>query len=72
MGNMYATAMNVIPLTVFVGLMLVVFFIFLFLYTGSCSAQTGPDRDSLIPFDDENVRPAGLDSPKTSPHSFEN
>jgi len=66
-----STAMNVIPLTVFVGLMLVTFFIFFFLYQGSCSAQTGPDRDSLMPFDDEKVRPAGQDRPKTSPHSSE-
>jgi len=64
--------MNVIPLTVFVGLMLVTFFIFFFLYTGSCSAQTGPDRDSLMPFDDEKVRPSGQDHPTTSPRTFEN
>ena len=58
-------AMNVIPLTVFVGLMLVTFFIFLFLYQGSCSAQTGPDRDSLMPLGDESVRPTSARQPKT-------
>ena len=64
--------MNVIPLTVFVGFMLVTFFVLLFLYQAKCSAQTGPERDSLLPLTDEKVRPSADLHHKISANSSEN
>jgi hypothetical protein len=58
---------SIIPLTVFVGFLLVAFFVCLFLYQAKCSARTGPDRDALLPLNDEKIRPSGSVRPKTSP-----
>lgn len=51
-------AMNAILLTVFVGFILVNFFILLFLRYRSQAQASSPERDSLLPFEEEAARPA--------------
>jgi hypothetical protein len=51
--------MNVIVLTVFVGFVLVNFFVFLFLRYRHDADSSSAERDSLLPFEEEAVRPAG-------------
>ena len=46
---------NVIVLTVFVGLVLVSFFFFLFLHQSSDPRTAGGERDALLPLEGENV-----------------
>lgn len=47
--------MNVILLTVFVGLILVGLAIAFFFYTRSSADGSSPERDSLLPFEDEKL-----------------
>ncbi|MDQ8203611.1 hypothetical protein [Pelagicoccus sp. SDUM812003] len=47
--------MNVLFLTVFVGLILVGFAIAFFAFTRRSSASSSPERDSLMPLEDEKV-----------------
>lgn len=47
--------MNVILLTVFLGLILVGLAIVLFFYTSVTSKSSSPEQDSLMPLDDENT-----------------
>lgn len=51
--------MNAILLTVFVGFVLVNFFILLFLRYRHQAQASSPERDSLLPFEEETSRPAG-------------
>lgn len=50
--------MNVIALTVFIGLALVSFFIFLFLHQSTSRHGASSGRDALLPFLDEKNTPA--------------
>ncbi len=45
--------MNVVLLTSFVGLILVAMAIAFFFYTRSCSDGSSPERESLLPLEDE-------------------
>jgi len=47
--------MNVIFLTVFVGLVLVGFAVAFFAFTRRCASSTSPERDSLMPLEEERV-----------------
>ena len=55
--------MNVILLTVFIGLILVGFFVAFFLNQRRHSVYSSPERDSLLPLEDESfvpeIRPSG-------------
>jgi hypothetical protein len=51
--------MNVILLTVFIGLILVSFFVTFFLHLRKDSLESGSSRDSLMPLEEEGMRPAG-------------
>ncbi|MEZ5275408.1 MAG: hypothetical protein R3F07_03390 [Opitutaceae bacterium] len=55
--------MNVILLTVFIGLILVGFFVAFFLNQRRHSVYSSPERDSLLPLEDEDfvseTRPSG-------------
>ncbi len=48
--------MNAIALTVFVGFLLVNFFIVLFLRFRKEAEASSPERDSLLPFEEEAAR----------------
>ncbi len=48
--------MNVILLTVFLGLILVGLAIVLFFYTSATSRGSSPEQDSLMPLDDKESR----------------
>lgn len=50
--------MNAILLTVFVGFLLVNFFVLLFLRFRQQADLSSPERDSLLPFEEETTRPA--------------
>lgn len=51
--------MNVIYLTVFVGLILVGLAVSFFAFTRRTAATSSPERDSLMPLEDERVVPEG-------------
>ena len=51
--------MNAILLTVFVGFVLVSFFVVLFLNYRHDAESSSAERDSLMPLEEESVRPAG-------------
>ena len=48
--------MNAIALTVFIGFVLVNFFVFLFLRFRKDAEASSPERDCLLPFEEEAVR----------------
>ena len=48
--------MNVILLTVFLGLILVGLALVLFFYISATSGRSSPEQDSLMPLDDDEVR----------------
>ena len=48
--------MNAILLTVFVGVVLVSFFVLLFLRYRRDATSSSPERDSLLPFEEETAR----------------
>ena len=50
--------MNVILLTVFIGLILVGFFVAFFLNQRRNSVYSNPERDSLLPLEEEGIVPA--------------
>lgn len=50
--------MNVILLTIFVGFVLVGFFVALFLASRRDADQTSPEHDSLMPLEEESFRVA--------------
>lgn len=50
--------MNVILLTVFIGLILVGFFVAFFLNQRRNAVYSSPERDSLLPLEEEGVVPA--------------
>jgi len=50
--------MSVLALTVFVGVVLVTFFVVLFVHQSS-GARRPTERNALMPLDDERVRPSG-------------
>jgi hypothetical protein len=49
--------MNAIALTVFIGFVLVNFFVFLFLRYRKQSEGSSAERESLLPLEEEGVRP---------------
>lgn len=49
--------MNVIVLTVFIGLVLVAFFIFLFLHQAASPRGASSGRDALLPLQEEKSSP---------------
>ena len=51
--------MNVILLTVFIGLILVGFFVAFFLNQRRNAAYSSPERDSLLPLEEEGIVPTG-------------
>lgn len=51
--------MNVILLTIFVGFVLVGFFLLLFVLSRRDADRTSPEHDSLMPLEEESVRIAG-------------
>jgi len=51
--------MNVILLTIFVGFVLVGFFLLLFVLSRRDAERTSPEHDSLMPLEEESVRIAG-------------
>ena len=51
--------MNVILLTVFIGLILVGFFVAFFLHQRRNAVYSSPERDSLLPLEEEGVAPDG-------------
>lgn len=59
--------MNVILLTVFLGLILVGLAIILFFYTSAISGSSSPEQDSLMPLDDENFEKSEDRSRKLEP-----
>jgi hypothetical protein len=57
--------MNVIVLTVFLGVMLVSFFICMFLHQ-SAGSRRGSDRDALLPLANDRISPARARNPRAS------
>ncbi|RKX34554.1 MAG: hypothetical protein DRP71_06635 [Verrucomicrobia bacterium] len=57
--------MNVILLTVFIGLILVGFFVAFFLNQRRNTVYSSPERDSLLPLEEEGIVPAGRTGDKT-------
>ena len=55
--------MNVVLLTAFVGLVLVGMAIAFFFYTRSCSEGSSPERESLLPLEDEGFVTHGSKEP---------
>jgi len=51
--------MNVLLLTVFIGLVFAAFFITLFLYQASNRRFSSNEREALMPLREERTRPAG-------------
>ena len=52
--------MNAILVTVFIGLILVVFFVAFFLNQRRNAAYSSPERDSLLPLEEEGFTPDGV------------
>ena len=50
--------MNVVPLTVAIGLCLVFTFVLFFLHEQARAGLSGPEHDSLLPLAEETPRPA--------------
>ena len=55
--------MAVVPLTLAISLLLVVLFIVFFVREHRRGASSSPERDSLLPFDEEHPRDAGRTDP---------
>lgn len=59
--------MAVVPLTLAISLLLGITFIVFFLREHARGAESSPERDSLLPFEEETPRPRGRDQKTKGP-----